>query len=147
MPSLFSYTLVNCLGGGISSANFGLSLLFSYFLKYKFNSYWNNDEIYNNSAKTAVEGLESYYGKSLQKYIAEVQRSLVHESNEIIEEATDINDPVLVAMRAMHGHGPYLKDDHSPSAVRYRPIPTDANYYSPWLGPFLTPRQLLDASN
>ena len=59
------------------------------------------DEIYNNSAKTAVEGLESYYGKSLQKYIAEVQRSLVHESNEIIEEATDINDPVLVAMRAM----------------------------------------------
>ena len=54
------------------------------------------DEIYNNSAKTAVEGLESYYGNSLQKYIAEV-----HESNEIIEEATDINDPVLVAMRAM----------------------------------------------
>jgi uncharacterized membrane-anchored protein YhcB (DUF1043 family) len=49
------------------------------------------DEIYNNSAKTAVEGLESYYGKSLQKYI----------SDEIIEEATDINDPVLVAMRAM----------------------------------------------
>jgi len=49
------------------------------------------DEIYNNSAKTAVEGLESYYGKSLQKYIAD----------EIIEEATDINDPVLVAMRAM----------------------------------------------
>ena len=59
------------------------------------------DQIYDEQAKTAIQGLETYYGRSLQKTIAEVQRSLVHESNEIIEEATDINDPVLMAMRAM----------------------------------------------
>ena len=59
------------------------------------------DQIYDGQAKTAVEGLETYYGKTLHKELAEIQKSLVYESNEIIEEATDINDPVLIAMRAM----------------------------------------------
>lgn len=51
------------------------------------------DQIYDEQAKTAVEGLETYYGKSLKSEIASVQRSLVHE-------AMDFNDPVLIAMRA-----------------------------------------------
>ena len=49
------------------------------------------------AAKSAVEGLESYYGKSLQKEISTVIKSLTLES---VDEALDINDPVLVAMRA-----------------------------------------------
>lgn len=51
------------------------------------------DQIYDEQAKTAVEGLETYYGKSLKSEIASVQRSLVYE-------AMDFNDPVLIAMRA-----------------------------------------------
>ena len=55
------------------------------------------DEIYDGRAKSAVEGLESYYGKSLQKEIASVVKSLTLES---VDEAMDFNDPVLIAMRA-----------------------------------------------
>ena len=55
------------------------------------------DEIYDGRAKSAVEGLESYYGKSLQKEISTIIKSLTLES---VDEALDINDPVLVAMRA-----------------------------------------------
>jgi len=47
------------------------------------------DEIYDNRAKTAVEGLESYYGKSLKKTIAEVQRSMVFDS--VITEAKTLD--------------------------------------------------------
>ena len=55
------------------------------------------DQIYDEQAKTAIEGLETYYGKSLHKEIANVQRSLVYEE---VSEAMDFNDPVLIAMRA-----------------------------------------------
>lgn len=55
------------------------------------------DEIYDGRAKTAVEGLESYYGKSLQKEITSVVKSLTLES---VDEAMDLNDPVMVALRA-----------------------------------------------
>jgi len=47
------------------------------------------DEIYDNRAKTAVEGLESYYGKSLKKTIAEVQRSMVFDS--VVTEAKTLD--------------------------------------------------------
>jgi len=58
------------------------------------------DEIYDNRAKTAVEGLESYYGKSLKKTIAEVQRSMVFDS--VITEADKIEVGSFVR---------YTKDD------------------------------------
>ena len=37
------------------------------------------DQIYDEQAKTAVEGLETYYGRALHKEMAAVQRSLVYE--------------------------------------------------------------------
>lgn len=54
------------------------------------------DQVYDEQAKTAIEGLETYYGKSLHKEIANVQRSLVYEE---VSEAMDMNDPVLMAFR------------------------------------------------
>ena len=38
------------------------------------------DQIYDGQAKTAVEGLETYYGKTLHKELAEIQKSMVFDS-------------------------------------------------------------------
>jgi hypothetical protein len=38
------------------------------------------DQIHDDQAKTAIEGLETYYGKDLKKQIAQVQRSMVAEA-------------------------------------------------------------------
>ena len=43
------------------------------------------DQIYDGQAKTAVEGLETYYGKTLHKELAEIQKSMVFDS--IVTEA------------------------------------------------------------
>ena len=49
------------------------------------------DQIIDGQAKTAVEGFETYYGRSLKK---EMDRVLA------MDEARDLNDPVLLKMRA-----------------------------------------------
>ena len=51
------------------------------------------DEVYDGRAETAVEGLESYYGKSLKKFIAEIQRSLVYEGYSFDFEGIDVKNP------------------------------------------------------
>ena len=38
------------------------------------------DQIYDGQAKTAVEGLETYYGKTLHRELAEIQKSMVFDS-------------------------------------------------------------------
>ena len=38
------------------------------------------DQIHDDQAKTAVEGLETYYGKTLHKELAEIQKSMVFDS-------------------------------------------------------------------
>jgi len=38
------------------------------------------DQIYDDQAKTAVEGLETYYGKTLHKELADIQKSMVLEA-------------------------------------------------------------------
>jgi hypothetical protein len=58
------------------------------------------DEIYDNRAKTAVEGLESYYGKSLKKTIAEVQRSMVFDS--VITEAKSLDRDEMMIWLEYH---------------------------------------------
>lgn len=51
------------------------------------------DQIYDEQAKTAVEGLETYYGKSLHKEIAAVQRSLVYEGYSFDYQGTTVKNP------------------------------------------------------
>ena len=43
------------------------------------------DQIYDGQAKTAVEGLETYYGKTLHRELAEIQKSMVFDS--VVTEA------------------------------------------------------------
>jgi len=38
------------------------------------------DQIYDDQAKTAIEGLETYYGKTLHKELADIQKSMVLEA-------------------------------------------------------------------
>ena len=47
------------------------------------------DQIYDGQAKTAVEGLETYYGKTLHKELAEIQKSMVFDST--VTEAKAFN--------------------------------------------------------
>lgn len=46
------------------------------------------DQIYDDQAKTAVEGLETYYGKTLHKELAEIQKSMVFDS--VVTEAKEM---------------------------------------------------------
>lgn len=54
------------------------------------------DQIYDGQAKTAVEGLETYYGKTLHRELAEIQKSMVFDSV-ITESHFKVGDKVKMS--------------------------------------------------
>ena len=65
------------------------------------------DQIYDGQAKTAVEGLETYYGKTLHRELAEIQKSMVFDS--VVTEANQLKKGDIVKFkdgRSIHIIGP-----------------------------------------